>query len=258
MGRHAMNKPVFVRLQNTKQYSAYKKRNLNRKKTDPNTFLTTNAEDNNSVQNFFEPPVSKREWWRVYLHETPVPGTYEYQDFLQHSSKKPLYASFKAEGRGKKAEINSGGCLLPGAYEFTDFIENVRKRPCTFAFKSSGREKQLAWERLRSEEMAFPVPGQYETISPPVTPLTVASSAFKSKTSRFKHLFSARKGPPPGRYNPTNFTQVGLEKKQCKSSFISKAPRFKSSGTNVPGPGTYETDRYDRYLGLSIGQRRLI
>lgn len=77
---------------------------------------------------------------------------------------------------------------------------------------------------------------------------------FKSKTVRFDKLFDVKEGPPPGHYNPT---ELNPEKKGAKSSFSSKAPRFRSSGTNVPGPGTYDTNKYDRYLGLSIGQKRL-
>merc|ERR1711893_38198 len=258
MGSPRMQKPVFERLQNAKHYSVYKKRSLNRNKTDPNTFLSVN-DDHTKIDNFFEPPLTKREWWRVVLKETPVPGTYEYTDFLQSSNKRPLYASFKAEPRDKKNLSNScGEKLLPGAYEYIDFIESLRQKPCTFSFKSSGRKAQLAWERLGTEENRFPVPGQYETTCPPITKMTVYSSAFRSKTERFKDLFSAKSGPPPGRYDPTNFTLVGMEKKSIKSSFVSKAPRFKASGTNVPGPGTYETDRYDRYLGISIGKKRLL
>merc|ERR1711988_703780 len=197
MGSLRMQKPVFERLQNAKHYSVYKKRSLNRNKTDPNTFLSVN-DDHTKIDNFFEPPLTKREWWRVMLKETPVPGTYEYTDFLQSSNKRPLYASFKAEPRDKKNLSNScGEKLLPGAYEYIDFIESLRQKPCTFSFKSSGRKAQLAWERLRTEENRFPVPGQYDTTCPPITKMTVYSSAFRSKTERFKDLFSAKLGLHP-------------------------------------------------------------
>jgi len=204
--------------------------------------------------NFYEPPKTAREWWRSQLRETPVPGRYEFQDFLQISCKRPVYASFKAEGRQKVRGKLPGENLLPGAYEYTDFIEDIKKKPATCSFKSSGRQKQLAWERQQTEVDIFPVPGQYETTPPPVEMQTVASSMFKSKTGRLNNLFRVKAGPPPGHYNPIS---VRAANKSANSSFASKAPRFKSSGTNVPGPGTYETDRYDRYLGLSIGERRL-
>ena len=261
------NQPIYVRLQNTKQYSGYKKRILNRKRTDPTRFLAQKSDQSGAhggagddlqkqqanIQDYFESPKSKREWWRVYLHETPVPGTYEFRDFLEESRNRPCCASFKAESRKKTRGKIVGELLLPGAYETTDLVEELRKKPCTTAFKSSGRSKKLAWERSNTELDQFPVPGQYETTFPPVMNQTVSSSMFRSKTTRFKHLFTSTEGPPPGFYNPTD---VFNEKKAAKSSFRSKAPRFKSSGTNVPGPGTYETDRYDRYLGLSIGQKR--
>lgn len=149
----------------------------------------------------------------------------------------------------------AGDKLLPGAYEFRDFIEDIRKRPCTFSFKSNGRSSQLAWERQRYETDNFPVPGQYETTDPPVGTQTVASSMFKSKTPRLTNAFCFEDGhPPPGNYDPIS-AKPG--RYGAKSSFVSKTPRFRTSGTNVPGPGSYETDKYDRYLGMSIGQKRL-
>ena len=251
-----MSQPVYVRLQNTKQYSGYKKRILNRKRNDPNSFSKPDEEGNvhHNQQDYFESPKSMREWWRVYLHETPVPGTYEFKDFLTENKRRPCCASFKAESRKKNRGKQVGEYLLPGAYEHVDFVDQLRKRPCTTAFKSSGRSKKLAWERSNTELDQFPVPGQYETTSPPVTTQTVASSMFKSKTTRFNHLFEVKEGPPPGLYNPLD---VSGDRFGAKSSFSSKAPRFKSCGTNVPGPGTYDTNKYDRYLGLSIGQKRI-
>jgi hypothetical protein len=261
-----MSNPAYIRLQNSKQYSAYKKRipkthvsSSRRCQTSPNLpgNLGALAGDANHDENleYFEAPVTKREWWRVTLKETPVPGRYEYQDFLHDSKNKKLDASFKAEGRQKTRGKMAGDKLLPGAYEFRDFIEDIRKRPCTFSFKSNGRSSQLAWERQRYETDNFPVPGQYETTDPPVGTQTVASSMFKSKTPRLTNAFCFEDGhPPPGNYNPIS-AKPG--RYGAKSSFVSKTPRFRTSGTNVPGPGSYETDKYDRYLGMSIGQKRL-
>ena len=255
--------PVYARLQNSKHYSVYRRRVLNTKAPsnnnddgDGNPNNKNNNRKHNGSQEYFESPITQREWWRVMLRETPVPGTYEYQDFLEENNNRPTTictASFRAEAR-KNHRGNHGEYLLPGAYQYNDFIEDLRKKKTVSAFKSSGRAQKLAWERSKTETDTFPVPGQYETTFPPVPTQTVASSMFKSKTIRFNHLFNSKEGPPPGKYNPKD---VITERKAAKSSFKSKAPRFKSSGTNVPGPGTYETDRYDRYLNLSIGHKRI-
>merc|ERR1712168_1125627 len=159
MGSLVMAQPVFVRLQNTKQYSAYKKRILNRRRTDQNTFKAGPAGDSDAQRNI--------------------------KDFLEETEKRPFAASFKAESRNKKRGKQCGEYLLPGAYEHGDFIEELRARPATYAFKSSGRLRKLAWERADTELNRFPVPGQYETTTPPVKQQTVASSMFKSKTVRF-------------------------------------------------------------------------
>ena len=257
-----MSNPAYIRLQNSKQYSAYKKtipktsslRSKLAKSTIPNnSILATGTDNNNENLEYFEAPVTKREWWRVTLKETPVPGRYEFQDFLHDSRNKKMDASFKAEGRQKTRGKMAGDTLLPGAYERRDFIEDISKKPCTFSFKSNGRTSQLAWERQKYETDNFPVPGQYETTDPPVGTQTVASSMFKSKTQRLTFCFEDRI-PPPGCYNPSS---AKPNRYGAKSSFISKTPRFRTSGTNVPGPGSYETDKYDRYLGMSIGQKRL-
>nr|XP_018667244.1 protein STPG4-like isoform X1 [Ciona intestinalis] len=190
----------------------------------------------NTPHDIFTPQLTDREWWRVTLKETPVPGTYEQRDFLQDKDLnriKPTY-NFKGEGRKKNSSnTRNGEILLPGAYEHKDFLEELSRQPLTYEFKSSGRRRVLPGLKDRDCNVA---PCEYETLRIPVNKAPIHHGAFKSQSPRFPtKYFNPKEGPPPGSYDPTNINRSP----SVTSSFKSRTPRFRTSQTKVPGPATY-------------------
>lgn len=189
-----------------------------------------------SPKNNFDLPVSGREWWRVTLKDTPIPGRYDHRDFLEEkelNTIKPRF-NFKGEGRKKKSGVvRDGGTLLPGAYEFQDFIYDIEKLPLTYTFKDSGRTRELPG--LKDKDVTA-APWQYETARKPVEKRPSWHGSFRSQSQRFPtKYFVPKEGPPPGYYEPANLET----KRAISSSFASRTPRFSTSQTKVPGPGSY-------------------
>ncbi|XP_039267633.2 protein STPG4-like [Styela clava] len=191
----------------------------------------------------YEEPVTKREWWRVTVKETPVPGTYKCRDFLDVAAMNPVQASynFAGQGRSKEAGIaRSGELLLPGAYQHRDFLRDLENRRIASSFKSSGRSRTPTG--FKDKDVEVP-PWQYDLIRPPVNKMPSKHSAFRSQSSRFPSLnFKPKEGPPPGAYNPCQPTY----RYKISSSFCSQTTRFGTSCTKVPGPGTYEPTIYTK------------
>ncbi|XP_077968370.1 protein STPG4-like isoform X2 [Styela clava] len=187
-------------------------------------------------QDTFEPPKTDREWWRVTLKETPVPGTYEFRDFLEDKELNKIKATYNFKGEGRKKQwgvVKNGRVLLPGAYEYQDFVYNLEKLPLTYTFKDSGRARNLPGIKDKHVNAA---PWQYETVRKPVEKKPIWHGSFKSQSPRFPaKYFVPKEGPPPGYYDPANQET----KCQISSSFVSRTPRFSTSQTKVPGPGSY-------------------
>ncbi|KAK2192926.1 hypothetical protein NP493_20g07039 [Ridgeia piscesae] len=71
-----------------------------------------------SLSENYEKPLSSREgWWRATIKDTPNPGHYESDYFLEELLRRPATYQFKSEGRRHEAQkFNRGATLLPGAY----------------------------------------------------------------------------------------------------------------------------------------------
>ena len=58
------------------------------------------------------------------FQETPLPGAYESDTFLEHLQKKPNTYRFKSDGRTIDPHPHGKGAkLLPGAYNFPSFLK---------------------------------------------------------------------------------------------------------------------------------------
>lgn len=188
-------------------------------------------------KDIFEPALTDREWWRVTLKETPVPGTYESRHFLDEKELNPIKRTYNFKGQGRKKQygvVKNGANLLPGAYNYKDFLESLSERPLTYEFKSDGRSRVLPG--IKDKDCNVP-PCEYARTKSLVPKTPVHHSNFKSQSARFPtKYFNPKIGPPPGSYDPRNLENTH----PVSSCFKSRSPRFKSSQTKVPGPATYE------------------
>ncbi|CAH1263299.1 protein STPG4-like isoform X1 [Branchiostoma lanceolatum] len=187
----------------------------------------------------WEGPRSGREWWRSWLKETPVPGTYESRDFLedQELNPVPITYNFKNEGRKKDADVlRRGDTLLPGAYNLKDFLYPMQKSLHTYSFKNSNRDNNRVLIGVRDKDHRV-APWEYETRFPPVQKSGSKHSMFRSSSQRVPKYFVPKDGPGPGdyEYRPPSTA------KTVTSSFRSRTPRFPTSHTKVPGPGSYQS-----------------
>ncbi|CAI8024350.1 hypothetical protein GBAR_LOCUS14151 [Geodia barretti] len=86
----------------------------------------------------FEAPKSNREWWRAYLKETPIPGSYSQRGFLDDLRRERSTYRFRDTPRAKSASHQrferTGEQLLPGAYETQGFVQDVSKRKVSYGF----------------------------------------------------------------------------------------------------------------------------
>lgn len=180
------------------------------------------------------------------MRETPLPGTYPAPTLVESLEKRPCAFSFHTVGRRVDAQRSGrGAMLLPGAYEFQDGAQELDKQVKTYSFKSisreggHGKDYYLNWGMKDKDVNVAPNKYQGEqltAISAPKAP--VKHAAFKSQIKRFPtKYFKPKEGPSPGAYHEQKHP---LEKIQVvKSVFQSKSPRFLSSHTRTPGPGTY-------------------
>lgn len=186
----------------------------------------------------FERPVTKREWWRFYLKETPAPGAYEARGFVDDLAINRATYNFKGSGRRRKLKLpeGRGEMLMPGAYQHRDFIHLMSVRPLTYRFKSPARDHPSSLPAgYRDKDCTVP-PNRYRVEPRPVAKQPVSGGNFKSQSARFPtKYFKPREGPSPDRYHPRDVSKSAV----ISSSFISRTPRFASSRTKVPGPATY-------------------
>ncbi|KAJ8044767.1 Protein STPG4 [Holothuria leucospilota] len=188
----------------------------------------------------YEKEVSGREqWWRKDIRITPVPGSYETETFLKEFEVRPATYAFKNEGRKKDADvIRKGAYLLPGAYEKHDLIFDLSKTRNTYTFKNSKRSKDLPIVKDKDINVC---PTAYEMdsyLSVSVRDGKNKHANFKSASMRFPTIyFKGTKNPAPCHYEYRSPPVLHT----VTSSFKSRTPRFSSSHTKVPGPGTYDS-----------------
>ncbi|XP_076802862.1 protein STPG4-like [Clavelina lepadiformis] len=199
----------------------------------------------------YEETVSNREWWRVFIKETPVPGHYEHRDFVNDGRKNPTPATYNFTSQGRRKEpgvTHKGEFLMPGLYQYNDFIQEIKRRPATYSFKSCDRSRIPSG--FQDKDANVP-PWQYNiTNEVPVRKGTKqTTSAFRSQSSRLASTrFYERKGPPPGTYNPC----MPVTRYAMSSCFRSATARFNNSHTKVPGPGTYEPNKSEGRVNTPI------
>ncbi|XP_033733899.1 LOW QUALITY PROTEIN: protein STPG4-like [Pecten maximus] len=209
--------------------------------------------DRKALSEDYEGHISGREgWWRTYIRETPLPGSYETEDFLVDLDKRPHTYRFKSDGRKIDAHPHGkGALLLPGAYEMQPFTRRLEQQPATYNFKAIDRG-QRGFNFGRKDKDINVSPNAYEMdkyLTVAVDKQPSKHSMFKSQSRRFPTMpFRPRIGPGPGNYEYS--PEVPLH--PVSSSFKSKTPRFSSSHTRVPGPGTYaKTHQYPMNNNIS-------
>ncbi|XP_022095655.1 uncharacterized protein C2orf61-like [Acanthaster planci] len=193
-----------------------------------------------SLKDNYERAVSGREqWWRVDIRETPVPGAYESRNFLVDLEERPATYTFKGEGRKKGADAQrKGAVLLPGAYEAKDLVYDLNQTRYTYSMRNTSRAKnELPGVKDKDCNVCpteYPME-RYLTVSCEKQPSK--HPMFKSASQRFPTIyFQGTKNPPPDRYQ--SYTPEPMH--VISSSFKSRTPRFSTSHTKVPGPGSYD------------------
>ncbi|KAL3874130.1 hypothetical protein ACJMK2_037183 [Sinanodonta woodiana] len=199
-------------------------------------------EKRKALSELYEEPISGREgWWRTFIRETPAPGAYGSGTFLEDIEKKPNTYRFKSDGRKIDAHPHGKGAfLMPGAYEKTSFVDDLNKSLHTYSFKTVQRDATDTLNFGRKDKDINISPTAYNTEK--FLTLTTEKQpskhmVFKSQSRRFPTIqFVPKEGPAPGNYEYV----MDRRKQAITSSFKSRTPRFSSSHTRVPGPGTYE------------------
>ncbi|XP_071962687.1 protein STPG4-like [Antedon mediterranea] len=197
----------------------------------------TPKRDRKSLKENYEGQVSGREdWWRSTIRETPVPGAYESRDFLMDLETKDASCTFKTEGRKRPVKQKRGAILLPGAYEQHDLAYELDKKHMTYTFNNTERTALPGFKDKDINVCPTEYPMEkYLTLSTHKSPTKHA--IFKSNSQRFPTIyFKGTKNPAPCHYEYTSPSTAPT----ISSSFKSQTPRFKTSHTKVPGPGTYE------------------
>lgn len=92
----------------------------------------------------YDEPNSNREWWRSYVKDTPTPGSYKIDDFVEKLRTKHTTYGFRNVGRrpssASRMFSSSGEVLLPGAYTSKDFLDLSAKRPMAYSFNAIDRD----------------------------------------------------------------------------------------------------------------------
>jgi len=199
-------------------------------------------ENRTDLSDAYEGPITGREsWWRCGIKVTPIPGSYESADFLQDLEKKKNTYRFKSDGRKLPSDhALKGEMLMPGNYQHSDFIESITKKPATYRFKAQKRDAFDVLNFGKKDKDITVSPNAYEmekylSLTQEKTP--VKNFMFRSQSKRFPtHSFKPKDGPSPGAYSVKQHTPLSAS---ITSSFRSKTPRFATSHTKVPGPGSY-------------------
>ncbi|XP_075719874.1 protein STPG4 [Rhinoderma darwinii] len=178
-------------------------------------------------------------WWLYSLRESPRPGTYNVRDFLDDAKRNPVQQTYSFKGQGRKKPLStagSGEALLPGCYKIPEFRDLVEKLPRLSSFRNISRSAVLLGVRDKDIDTD---PCQYNLITPHVDHQQCKHFMFRSAVQRFPTTyFIPREGPGPGEYNVKNTASPSIS-----SSFKSSVPRFRSSYSKTPGPGTYDPTR---------------
>lgn len=203
----------------------------------------TPFKDRKRLNENYDAPASGREsWWRKDIRETPVPGAYENKDFLLDVESRVATYQFKNEGRKKDPDTQrKGSLLLPGAYERDDLVADLDKKYATYSFKNTTRDSGVS---LGVKDKACNVcPTAYPMenhLSCAVEKTPSKHHMFRSNAQRFPTIyFKGTTNPPPDRYKYNHPSQTDALH-PVTSSFQSRTPRFSTSHTKVPGPGTYD------------------
>ncbi|KAK2168372.1 hypothetical protein LSH36_17g04000 [Paralvinella palmiformis] len=191
----------------------------------------------------YEAPVSGREkWWRDTIRETPIPGRYEHSDLVRELRTKKNTYRFKSDGRKMEAQpyIGRGKYLLPGAYEHEDLEKRMAKFSETYGFKNTSREsRDMMLFGKKDKDINVP-PNAYNVNTYLAIHAEKCPSkhwTFKSTSARFPTVqFKPKEGPPPGGYDYRPAETLHT----ISSSFVSRTPRFSTSHTKTPGPGSYD------------------
>lgn len=194
-------------------------------------------------ENYEKPRTGREDWWRSTIRETPAPGAYEMHDFLSDLTTRPNTYRFKSDGRkvNPSPQIGRGETLMPGAYEFEDVATVVQKKKMSYGFKNTTRDSKDFLNFGKKDKDVNVPPNVYDMekhLSMTVERSPSKLWQFKSQSQRFPTThFKPKEGPAPGNYEssrePSTLHTVS-------SSFKSKTPRFSTSHTRVPGPGTYD------------------
>lgn len=199
-------------------------------------------ENRTDLSDNYEGAITGREaWWRCQIRTTPIPGSYESIDFLRDLERKKNTYRFKSDGRKLPSDFaGKGDLLLPGGYKHYDFIEDISKRPATYRFKAQSRDAFDVLNFGKKDKDITVSPNAYEmekymTLTTEKVP--VKNFMFRSQSKRFPTKnFKPKDGPSPGAYSAKQHTPKAPS---ITSSFRSKTPRFSTSHTKVPGPGSY-------------------
>ncbi|KAM3930834.1 protein STPG4 [Leptodactylus fuscus] len=178
-------------------------------------------------------------WWLYSFRDSPRPGIYNIRDFLQEAKLNPVQQTYSFKGQGRKKPLSragSGEALLPGCYKIPEFCDLVEQLPRSSSFHATSRS--AAALGVKDKDINTD-PCQYNLIAPPVHQHHCKHFMFRSAVQRFPTIhFIPREGPGPGDYNLESSSSPGIS-----SSFRSSVPRFRSSRSKTPGPGTYDPTR---------------
>lgn len=198
----------------------------------------------------YDPPQSEREWWRYYVKETPNPGSYKIGSFLDDLERKPGTYGFRDSTRAKSAGHarfqRNGDLLLPGAYEHADFLDDVGKKLATYGFRNTDRYQGPKIGHGYGDKDLDTSPALYNILGDDQANVKQEPQAiFKSQVQRSPGFSIPEKIPGPGQYEGVPIRKGA----PITSIFKSRVPRFSSSATKVPGPGTYDYHHHDSIFG---------
>ncbi|XP_012659444.1 protein STPG4 [Otolemur garnettii] len=181
--------------------------------------------------------VEREGWWRITLRDTPLPGTYHLNTFIEDSLLNPVIATynFKNEGRRKPPLVQRNNPVVNDLPQYMppNFLDVLEKQVATYSFKDKPRPSpRTLVDKDQSLQLS---PGQYDVLPAPVPRYPSRSFVFRSAVQRFPtSFFIPREGPGPGHYD-----LKAPSANSVTSCFQSKVPRFMPSRSKTPGPGAY-------------------
>lgn len=178
----------------------------------------------------YEAPETGREWWRFYLKETPIPGSYSHRGFVDDLHSQPGTYRFRDTSRVKSASHQRfdrmGQHLLPGAYEVPGFVHTLTKKKVTYGFLATERDEGPKIGHGYGDKELDTSPTNYNVVdySEGIRERDIKTSSYKSRVKRTLSApqFRIVKGPGPGLYDPASVKKVP----EITSTFKSSVPRF--------------------------------